>query len=283
MRRTAVALSVLLTAACGTSATPSGSSGESSAEPSASAAPAVPGIEAEIVRLRTDEAIGGQVQVRVSDTGDTPFAVTSVALGSPGVEPEPPTAVTADFVPGRVIDLRVPYGHPVCDARPLPAVAQLSVTRPDGAVEQLTVPAAAEVLERIHAGECAVLDVLAVVDIAVRDLHDDGDALAGTLVLTRRSGHEPVTATRLGRSVLVHPAVDLPLKLAGGEDTVSAPISFTLVSCEPHVLAETKKPFVFPLGLTVGNGDEVVDNLPLDQAARDQLTALVQRVCAAPS
>jgi hypothetical protein len=45
------------------------------------------------------------------------------------------------------------------------------------------------------------------------------------------------------------------------------------------VLSETKKPFVFPLSVTVGDGDEVAVNLPLDQASRDQLTALVQRVC----
>ncbi len=62
----------------------------------------MPGIEAEIVRLRTDEAIGGQVQVRLTDTGDTPFTVTAVALRSPGFAPEPPTAITAGFAPGRV-------------------------------------------------------------------------------------------------------------------------------------------------------------------------------------
>ena len=73
--------------------------------------PAVPGIEAEIVRLRTDEAIGGQVQVRVTDTGDAPFTVTAGgAAARPASSPEPPTATTADFAPGRVIDLPVPYG-----------------------------------------------------------------------------------------------------------------------------------------------------------------------------
>ena len=38
---------------------------------------------------------------------------------------------------------------------------------------------------------------------------------------------------------------------------------------------------MFPLAVTVGDGDEVPVDLPLDQAARDQLTALVQRVCVA--
>src|SRR3954467_11139390 len=126
MRRTAIALAVLLTAACGSASTPSArSTGPPAAE--SSAEPSVPGIEAEIVRLRTDEAIGGQVQVRLTDTGDTPFTVTSVALSSPGFTPEPPKSVPAAYAPKRVIDLPVPYGAPVCDVAPVPAAADVTV------------------------------------------------------------------------------------------------------------------------------------------------------------
>jgi hypothetical protein len=286
MRRSAIALltgAAALLAACGGPAGgPSSQASSSSAEPSASV-PAVPGIEAEIVRLRTDEAIGGQVQVRLTDTGDTPFTVTAVALRSSGFAPEPTKAITAEYAPGRVIDLPVPFGAPVCDAAPVPAAAELTVVRPDGAVEQVQVPAAADVLELIHSEECAVLAVTAVVDITVTDLHDDGDALAGTLTLTRRKGTEPISATRLSRSVLIEPTADLPLDLAGDEDSASASVSFTPASCDPHVLAETKKPYVFPLAVTVGGADEVPVDLPLDQAARDRLAGLVQRVCPPPA
>jgi hypothetical protein len=282
MRRTALVLAVLLTAGCGAAAE---TDAETPAAPATSeaAVPSVPGMEAEIVRLRTDEAIGGQVQVRLTDTGDTPFTVTAVALRSPGFAPEPMTAITAEYAPGRVIDLPVPFGAPVCDAAPVPAAAELTVVRPDGAVEQVQVPAAADVLELIHSEECAVLAVTTVVDITVTDLHDDGDTLAGTLTLTRRKGTEPIRATRLSRSVLIEPTADLPLDLAGDEDSASASVSFTPASCDPHVLAETKKPYVFPLAVTVGDDDEVPVDLPLDQAARDQLAGLVQRVCPPPA
>jgi hypothetical protein len=285
MRRTAIAAAVLVSAACGTASPPSAGppSGSSSVEPSAPALPAVPGIEAEIVRLRTDEAIGGQVQVRLTDTGDTPFTVTAVALRSPGFAPEPPRDVTAEYAPGRVIDLPVPFGEPVCDEAPVPAATELTIGRPDGSVEQVTVPAAADVLELVHSEECAVLAVTAVVGIAVSDLHDDGDAVAGTLTLTRREGDEPITATRLGRSVLIEASARLPLELAGDEESASAPVSFTPATCDPHVLSETKKPYVFPLAVRVGDGDEVPVDLPLEQSARDVLAALVQRVCVPPA
>jgi hypothetical protein len=287
MRRTAIALvtgavAALLAACAGPTAGPSSKASSSSAEPPATV-PAVPGIEAEIVRLRTDEAIGGQVQVRLTDTGDTPFAVTAVALRSPGFAPEPPKTVTADYAPGRVIDLPVPFGDPVCDTAPVPAVAELTVVRPDGSVEQLHVPATADVLELIHAEECHVQAVTAVVDVAVTDLHDDGDALTGSLTLTRRKGTQPVSARRLSRSVLIDATAELPLELDGDEHSVSATVSFTPATCDPHVLSETKKPYVFPLSVAVGKDDEVPVDLPLDQSARGLLAALVQRVCAPPS
>jgi hypothetical protein len=283
MRRAAIALAAAtaLLAACG-GAEPTSKASSSAPQPP-EAVPAVPGIEAEIVRLRTDEAIGGQVQVRLTDTGDTPFTVTAVALRSPGFAAEPMKAITAEYAPGRVIDLPVPLGDPVCDAAPVPTAADLTIVRPDGAVDQVQVPAAADVLELIHSEECAVLAVTAAVDIAVTDLHDDGDTLAGSLTLTRRKGTEPVTATRLSRSVLIEPTADLPLEVAGDEDSASTTVSFTPASCDPHVLAETKKPYVFPLGVTVGDDREVPVDLPLDQAARDQLAALVQRVCPPPA
>jgi hypothetical protein len=284
MRRTAIAVAVVavaLAACAGPAADPSSDASPSSAV--SSAVPAVPGIEAEIVRLRTDEAIGGQVQVRLTDTGDTPFTVTSVALRSPGFAPLPPTAITAEYAPGRVIDLPVPFGDVVCDASPVPASAELTVTRADGSVEPVQVPAAADVLELIHSQECAVLAVTAVVDIVVTGLEDDGDALTGSLTLTRREGADPVSATRLSRSVLVEPTAELPLELDGDADAASVPVGFTPASCDPHVLAETKKPYVFPLAVTVGDDDEVVVNLPIDETLRARLTALVQRVCGPPS
>src|SRR6476469_6315780 len=105
-RLLAVAAAGALTAACGGSPS-AGPVASSSAH--AASVPAVPGIAAEAVRLRTDEAVGGQVQVRITDTGDAPFTVTSVALDSAGFAALPATKVTAEYAPGRVIDLPTPF------------------------------------------------------------------------------------------------------------------------------------------------------------------------------
>jgi hypothetical protein len=281
VRRTALALAALLTAACGGIGTPTA---DPPPQSSAAAVPAVTGIEAEAVLLRTDEAVGGQFQVRVTDTGDEPFSVTAVGLDSPGFAPLPASAVTADFVPGRVIDLPTPYGAPECGTAPTPALATLTVVRPGGVPESVSVPLSGDVLERIHDEECAVLAVRSVVDIGLTGLAADGDALTGTLTLTRRSGDERVVASRLSRSVLVEPtAEELPLVLPRNERSASTPVSFSPATCDPHVLAETKKPYVFPLAVEVGDDEAVAVDLPLDASARDLLAALVQRVCAPPA
>ncbi|MGY1787405.1 hypothetical protein [Geodermatophilus sp. SYSU D00698] len=285
MRRTAAGLVVLLCAACG-SAGPSAAEPAPPVPPSSTPAPgpAVPpvaGIEAEAVELRTDAAVGGQVQVRVTDTGTEPFTVTAVAIDSPGFAPLPDRALTAAYAPGRTIDLPTPYGEVVCDRAAEPAAARLTVVRPDGRTENLRVPLAAETLGRIHEERCAVRAVLAVAGVTVTGLASDGDAVTGSLVLTRSGDDDrPVTVTRLEGNVLYDVAADdLPRTLGAGDPTLEVPVEFAMARCDPHALAEVKQPHLFLLGLQVGDDDEVPADLPLDQAQRDVLSGLVATAC----
>ena len=278
-RWAAAGLLAVLTAGCGASSAPAAdpSAATTSAAPTI---PAVPGVEAEAVRLRTDEAVGGQVQMRLTDTGEEPFTVTAVALDSPGFEPVPPREASTEFAPGRTIDLPVAYGEPRCDRPAEPAVVRLTVARPDGTAEDLRVPLAAEIMTRIHDEECAVLALGEMVAVDVIGLEDADDAVTGQLRLTRRDGEEPVTVARVGRSVILDVAGnELPAEMAADEAELTTPLVFTSATCDPHALAETKKPYVFPLEVTVGEGEPVVMDLPVDDALRARLEALVDRVC----
>lgn len=279
-RRWAAVLLVALTAGCAASAEPAADSPATTSLSAGPAVPAVPGIEAEAVRLRTDEAIGGQVQVRITDTGEEPFTVTSVALDSPGFTPVPAREASTEFTPGRTIDLPVQYGEPRCDTAAEPAAARLTVVRPDGSGEELRVPLAAEIMTRIHGEECAVLALLEVVSIEVVDLVDEDEVLSGQLRLTRRAGAERVTVTRVGGSVILDvTGEELPAEMAADDDELSTPVAFTSATCDPHALAETKKPYVFPLEVTAGDDEPVVMDLPVDDELRGRLAALVDRVC----
>lgn len=288
MRWTAAALAVLLCAACGgapaSSASPS-SAASSPAAPSSSLTPGpavapVDGIEAEAVQLRTDAAVGGQVQVRVTDTGAEPFTVTSVAIDSPAFAPLPDVPVTAAYAPGQTIDLPTPFGEVVCDRAAEPAAARLTVVRPDGRSEVLRVPLAAADLTGIHADACAARAALAVAGVAVTGLAVDGESAAGSLVLTRAADDDrAVTLTRLEGNVLYDAGTDLPRTLDDAAATLAVPLEFTMARCDPHALAETKQPYRFVLGMQVGEDAEVTVDLPLDPAQRDVLAELVDAAC----
>ena len=270
----------LLCAGCG------GTDGGVEAAPpsSTSAAPAlspVPGIEAEVVRQRTDVPVPGQVHVRVTDTGDQPFTVTAVAIDAPGFAPLPPTALSAAFEPGRTIALRTAYGAPDCAAPAGPPAARLTVTWPDGTREELRVPLAGDDLDVVHREECAIAGALAVADIGLTGLTAADDAVIGTVVLTRAGDDDrAVTVLDARRSVVLDVAVEgLPLELRPGEERASAEVAFTPASCEPHVLAETKQPFLFPLSVAVGEAEPVAVPLPVDAAQQQLFWDLLDRVC----
>jgi len=281
MRRTLVPALALLCAAC--------SGGSAVAEPApagsptaaAPAPPDVPGIQGEVVRLRTDVAVPGQVQVRVTATGEEPFTVTAVAIDSPGFEPLPATALTAAFVPGRTIDLRTAHGEAVCAAQPSPVAARLTVVRPGGAAEEARVPLTGDDLDVVHREECAVAGVLAVAGVGLTALTATGDAVTGTVVLARAGDDDrAVTVLDAQRSVVLDVTVaDLPLELSAGEERRSAAVAFTPASCEPHVLAETKQPFHFPLSVAVGDAEPVTVPLPVDEAQQALLWDLLERAC----
>jgi hypothetical protein len=271
----------LLCAAC------SRAGGAAEAVPStASAAPAippVPGIEVEVelLRHRTDVPVPGRVHVRVTAVGHRPFTVAAVAIDSPGFAPLPPTALTAAFEPGRTIDLRTAYGEPDCAAPPGPVAARLTVARPDGAVEELRVPLAGDDLDVVHREECAVAGVLAVTGLGLDGLAPAGDTVPGTVVLTRAGDDDrSVTVVDARRSVVLDLAVEgLPLRLRPGEQRATAEVAFTAASCEPHVLAETKQPFVFPLWVAVGDAEPVPVPLPVDGAQQAVLQDLLDPAC----
>ena len=271
----------LLCAACGGGPGDADPVADASTGSAAPALPAVPGIEAEVVRLRTDVTVDGQVHVRVTDTGDQPFTVTAVAIDAPGFAPLPPTALSAAFEPGRTIALRTAYGAPDCAAPAGPLAARLTVTRPDGTVEELRVPLAGDDLDVVHREQCAVAGVLAVAGVQLTGLAAGAEAATGSVVLTRTGDDDrAVTVLDARRSVVLDVAVEgLPLELGPGEERASARVAFTPASCEPHVLAETKQPFLFPLSVAVGDAEPASVPLPVDAAQQELFWDLLDRVC----
>ncbi|MCO7222282.1 hypothetical protein [Klenkia sp. PcliD-1-E] len=277
----AVAALALLLAACSAGHAPTATTATPTPVPAAF--PEVPGISGEVVRLRTDEALGGQVQVRLTDTGDVPVTVTAVALVSDAFAEQPPSEQTARYAPGRTIDLPVPFGAVDCAADVHPLGARVQLDRGAGP-EEVVVPLAGDAMDLVAAEQCAAQRLAEHVAVTVDGFTEggsgeDGDDVRGTVVLTRVDEGGEVRVEALGRSVLLEPVVPgLPATLGTDEQELSLPFTVGPASCDPHVLAETKKPFVFPLTV-VAAGETAVVDLPLSDAQRGRLQALVDRVC----
>jgi hypothetical protein len=244
------------------------------------ALPAVPGIMGESVRLRSDVALGDVFQVRLTNTGTAPFTVTSVQLDSPGFGELPARALAVDFAPGRTFDLPTHFGPVVCTVTPDPVAARVVVSRDGGPAEEVLVPLTGPVLAEVHARQCEVEAVTAPAGVTVEGLAETGDSVTGEVVLTRGAGEESVVVSEVQRSVVLEPVLSaLPATLDPRAAELRIPVTFRPATCEPHRLAETKQPFVFPLLVAVGEGAPVPVPLPLDDGQRRLLQDLLTRVC----
>lgn len=258
------------------------------------ATPAVPGMSGLAVRLRTDVAVGGQFQTRISNTGSEPFSVLGVSLDSPGFERLPVTGRTADYNPGATIDLPTPYGPAVCGegVRVDPLFTALQVQRPDGRTEEIRLPLEApdDIIARIHREECHVLALAAAATVRLgSDLSSeqaDGQAVLRTTVnLTRGTNTEAIALVGLRGSVvfdlLFADDSEPPPSMPADENELVVPVVLRNATCEAHVLGETKQPFLFPFYVTFDGGEAQYGTLEVSPEQQDALWSYIQTVCAA--
>lgn len=296
------ALIAVLTVLSGcTSAAVSGSADRSSdgvrdsTEPTAPVAtPAVPGMRGQAVRLRTDAAVGGQFQTRITNTGSEAFMVLGVSLDSPGFERLPFAGRPATYNPGATIDLPTQYGAVLCadDIQVDPAFTALQVQQPDGRIEELRVPLEApdDIIDRIHQEECNALALAAAVDVSLGEFSsaevDGRTVVQATITLTRGSNtEEEIALTELRGSVVFDVSFadssEAPPAMTVEEDQLVVPVILrhTARGCDAHVLAETKQPFVFPFLLSFDGGTPQYGILDVSPEQRDALWSYIRAVC----
>ncbi|MGI8627904.1 MAG: hypothetical protein ACR2J5_15260 [Geodermatophilaceae bacterium] len=273
---------------------PSDAAAESAQPTAPVATPAVPGMSALAVRLRTDVAVGGQFQTRITNTGSEPFSVVAVSLDSPGFEQLPFGGRPATYQPGATIDLPTPYGSARCgDGSTVdPAYTALQVQRPDGRMEEVRVPLGApdDILDRIHTEECHLLALTAAVEVTLGGftLADaDGEAiLQADITLTRGTSTEEIALTELRGSVVFDVSFaadgDPPPALPAQDSELVVPVVLRMTGrgCDAHVLGETKQPFLFRYFVSFDGGQPQYGVLEVSTAQRDALWSYVEVACA---
>jgi len=241
-------------------------------------------LSAEAYRSREDDAAGGRIHVRIANTGDAPVAVTSVALDSPGFEAAPATRREVELGPGNRIDVEAVYGPVRCDTSPEPAYALIGVADRDGSPVRVPLAAPYDVLARVHDDDCAAQDLARAVPVTLIPAAAPPEPTAplpAQLVVSRGTASGDVRVDEIGGSVLYALHGALPATMRADEDRLSVDITIDAARCDPHALAEAKKPFVFPLWIAVGSSEPEYSRIPVSEENRRILTNYLTVTCGA--
>lgn len=301
VRATAATVAVLAgLAGCGPAPVPP--DGEGPPQASATVASQAPLLQVTLRQYRRDEA-RRFVQVTVTNLGPRAVDVLEVRLDATGFASLEPTVKDAVLLPGRRVDLPVPYGETRCRDLPAGGAAALVhlVVRPEGArngeesVLELD-QGSLDLLDRVRDADCAQQELRRAVTVGFGSqwlLGRDGavPALHGSVELRRGQGEGDVALTQLGDSVIlsVRPlgaadagdalAGDAVLRLPPGEDLAGVPVVVTAPRCDPHALAASQRTFVFPLQLSLEGGPESYTVLEPDATGLVALQGLIDLAC----
>jgi hypothetical protein len=196
------------------------------------------------------------INAELTNTGTAPVTVTSVAVSSPDLAPVEPTPKDTTYAPGQIIDLRTPYGRPLCESDSLTA-ASYDLVLADGST--LTLPLdrhGLRWLDGIYRHDCAVRALGEVAHVAfapgsTRVSPGGADYLEATLLVRRPAGspaREPFEIRELSGSVLLRllPRTpgELPFTLQPGQRSASVPILIGSFRCGPHELSASQQTFL---------------------------------------
>jgi hypothetical protein len=273
-------------------------------ETTASVPPADPnefGLRAVVDQFREDEILH-LLQVRVTNTSQVKVRIMQIQLVWPGLTVVAPTVRSDLLSPGQTLDVPIDYGVAVCSETPpgvdetppdAPAVAAATVKIGDsGPVVPTYIPIADQlhIFNRIFGPSCRDQRIQDVAKITFgptwTEVTEGGvPGLAGTIVMERNNGNEPVTLTDMGGSVLlsVHAARESAAALATlapGRSRLEVPIVFVESgNCFPHALAESKKTFILPAQVSLNGEPPLTYELTIDVADRSQFGQMINESC----
>lgn len=253
--------------------------------------PALPPLELGIAQYRGDE-VRRVFQVSVTNAGGAPLVVDSVRLDAAGFAPGPATEPRTRLAPGERTAFRVAYTGAVCD-RPAgdpPPGAVVSTSAPDGrrlGEQRVAFTRGLEQFAQVHGGECASQALRRSVELSWAPTWSLGTrqgSLRGTLRVRRLVPGPAVTVDQLAGTVIFtlwtvpegrRPAGTLP----AGRDEVGVPVEVVPTRCDPHARAESKKTFLFPVWVALGDGPPAYTTLSPPAPGVARLQALIDDVC----
>jgi hypothetical protein len=240
---------------------------------------------------RTDE-VNRQVAIALHNDTGVPVWVSRVDPVLPSFEGE--TGVdTKTLLPASQlrVDIPVPFGAGSC----LPTAAAshvVVVARPEGATrwQRVTVPLPHPnaLLNKLLAIDCAAQRVQQSVTVKFgpwRDLGPGG--VQGSLVIDRTAAATGTVAIRevdgnvMYRLTFKNKAVPLAAVTAAAPH-VEVPFVADPQRCDLHAFAEIKKPYEFPVWVSLDGAEPLTTTVPVDDDDRAALDTMLRRICKVP-
>ena len=267
-------------AGCGSTEAPAESTTTSGPSDTSAVAPEpepVGGLVADLGTNRlyvVDRAFG----LGLRNIGDVPVAVQAMQLDSPQFATLPATPREVTISPGRRLVLPLPYGEVRCELAPDVTFGVTLVV--DG--EALHLDAVEEfdgAVARFHGRECGAADVRERVSITFGDeWTQDGIEITGELRLEQRHPGEPVAIDDAVGNVIFTLVLEQArpvLRVSDEAPSASMRVTISADRCDPHAVAEFKRPYVFLSWVAVGDGEPVPVELELTGGARAALDRLI--------
>ncbi len=249
---------------------------------------AAPRLRVTAEQWRTDE-VARNLAVALRNDGDVPVRVSRVELRLPsftGAGAVPTEALLP--VGGLRVDVPVPYGTGTACAAASSAPSHVVVdAAPEGGPTSrmtLPLPYPNVLLDRLVRQDCQIARAARSVSVGFAPWRPTRAGwLRGGLVVTRAAGagSAPVTVADLGGNVLYNVKPVQLGALPAGVRTVTFPLVADVVDCDPHAVAEVKKPYEFPVRLVLGS-ENVPTTVTVSAADRLTLDTLLRRRCGLP-
>jgi len=249
-----------------------------------------------LTQNRFDE-VRRTVEISMSNAGPAPITVEQVELQAPSFTGVGRVRVDATLpVGGLRVDVPVGYGTGICrgdalEPRSNPAHVRFTVRTEDGRTRnvRLPLPDPEPMLDKLLAADCrqAFLDRQATFTFGPWTQLPKGQ-VSGTVVIKRAGFRGTVTLREFAGSILLE-VLPTPLRgrtpkpygvLETGMSELRIPIVVTGDRCTPHVLAEIKKPYVFPAFVGLDGGEPLYTELTVTAADRAAFEPVID-ACAA--
>ena len=229
-----------------------------------------------------------RLEAIIDNQSDTDIVVVDVALRSPMFEPVEPDVHDYRVAAGRRQDLQMGVGESVCPPLDEPSMIEMTVEL-DGERRQGLVEIDITPIAKINTRECGERFVFEHASVEWGpDFSVVDGVLTTTVTLTRQEGDEALAVTAVRGTVLyiVLPAVEVtdgePLgTLAPGESMGTAPVTMHVGRCEPHAVADVKKPYSFGVWVTIDDSEPYPIELLPGEEIKAALAELLQECIAA--